>query len=81
MTDARHTATTELQRLDHLRAVLVEHGPTSRARATADSLAEVFADILAAPYNVQALLLQPTTDALKQILDMEGHNDDRNNDQ
>lgn len=81
MTASRHTATTELQKLEQLRSVLAEKAPTADMRAAADNLAEVFTDILAAPYNVQALLLQPTTDALKQILDMEGHNDDYNNDQ
>lgn len=82
MNNTHHTATTELQKLVQLRSVLAEKAPTADMRTAADNLAEVFADILAAPYISQLVLLRPATDALKQILAMEGHNtDDHNNDQ
>ncbi|OLT52295.1 hypothetical protein BJF89_17780 [Corynebacterium sp. CNJ-954] len=76
MNTTPHTATTELQKLNQVRAVLAEKGTTERVRTAANNLAEVFADALAAPYNVQARLLQPVTEALKQILAMEGTTDD-----
>lgn len=79
MPDTRHTATTELQTLNGLRDALATNGPTQRIRDAAAHLAEPFARALAAPYNVQARLLQPATDALKNILVMEGNPDDDDN--
>ncbi|MGO3363557.1 MAG: hypothetical protein ACTIL2_14065 [Corynebacterium sp.] len=73
-----HDATTEMQHLDYLRAVLAEGAPTARMRAAAADLADTFADILAAPYAVQALCLEEVTRALRRITSMEGttHDDD-----
>lgn len=72
----RHDATTEMTTLDTLRRALAERGPTARIRRAATDLEDTFARILAAPYAVQALCLDPVTDALRRITSMEGTDHD-----